>query len=123
MRPKNRSHGTRAEIAGHIVFQGYSDSCARQTATISTGDESRQATAGAKGIKGASAHLRCGSMVSGVGLVALKGSVGMAAFGRAVRRGSGLAHLGDGLFSHRGHDVQVRMTDTAGPLAGACLMG
>ena len=96
-RPKNRSHGTRAEIAGHIVFQGYSDSCARQTATISTGDQSHQATAGAKGIKGASAHLRCGSMVSGVGSAAFKDPVGTAAFGRAVRRGSGLAHLGDGL--------------------------
>ena len=98
-RPNNRSHGTRTEIAGHIVFRESSNPCARQTGTISIGDESHQATAGAKGTKGASAHLRCGSMVSGVASAALKDSVGTAAFGRAVRLGCGLAHPGDGFFA------------------------
>jgi hypothetical protein len=98
-RPNNRSHGTRTEIAGHIVFREASNPCARQMATVSTGDQSCQATAGAKGTKGASAHLRCGSMVSGVGSAAFKGSVGTAAFGRAARLGCGLAHPGDGLFA------------------------
>jgi len=96
-RPTNRSHDTRIEIAGHIVFHESSNSCACQTATISNGDQSCRATVGAKGIKGASAHLRCGSMVSGVGSAALQGSIGTAAFGRAARSGCGLAHLGDGL--------------------------
>jgi hypothetical protein len=95
-RPNNRSHDTRAEIAGHILFRESSIPCARQTTTISIGDQSHQVTAGAKGIKGASAHLRCGSMVSGVGSAALKGSVGMAAFGRTARLGCGLAHPDDG---------------------------
>jgi hypothetical protein len=96
-RPNNRSHDTRTEIAGHIVFQESLNSCARQTATISTGDQSCQATAGAMGIKGASAHRQCGSMVSSVGTAAFNGSVGTTALGRAVRLGSGLAHQGDGL--------------------------
>jgi hypothetical protein len=95
-RPNNRSHDTRTEIAGHIVFRESSNPCARQTTTISTGDQCCQATARAKGIKGASAHLRCGSMVLGVGSAALKGSVGTAAFEQAARPGFGLAHLGDG---------------------------
>ena len=95
-RPNDRSHDTRTEIAGHIVFQESSDPCARQTATISTGDQSHQATAGAKGIKGASAHLRCGSMVSGIGSAALKDFAMTAAFGRAAQRGLSLAHSGDG---------------------------
>jgi hypothetical protein len=38
-------------------------------------------------------------MVSGIGSAAYKGSVGTPAFGRAARRGYGLAHLGDGLFA------------------------
>jgi hypothetical protein len=98
-RPNYRSHDTRTEIAGHILFCESSNPCARQTATISTGDQSHQATAGTKGIKGASAHLRCGSTVSGVGSAALKGSVGTAVFGRPVRLGTVLAYLDDG-FSH-----------------------
>jgi hypothetical protein len=81
------------------VFHESSNPCARQTATISTGDQSCQATAGAKGIKGASAHLRCGSKVSGLGSAAFKDPIGTAAFGRAARPGYGLAHLDDG-FSH-----------------------
>jgi hypothetical protein len=98
-RPNNRSHSTRTKIAGHIVFHESSNPRARQTATISTGDESCQATAGAKGIKDASAHLRCGSKVSCLGSAAFKDPIGTAAFGRAARPGFGLAHLGDG-FSH-----------------------
>ena len=121
-RPKNRSHGTRTEIAGHIVFQEYSDSCARQTATISTGDESCRATAGARSIKGASAHLRCGSMVSGVGSAAFKGPVGTAAFGRTARLGFGLAHLGDG-FCRPHHRVPVRTIGLAASAAEVFLMG
>jgi hypothetical protein len=95
-RPNNRSHDTRTETVGQILFRESSIPCARQTATISIGDESHQATAGAKGIKDASAYLRCGSMVSGVGSAALKDSVGTTAFGRAARSGLGLAHPGDG---------------------------
>jgi hypothetical protein len=106
-RPSNRSHDTRTEIAGHILFRDSSIPCARQTATVSTGDQSCQATAGAKGIKGASAHLRCGSMVSGVGSAAFKGSVGTAAFERAARLGCGLAHPGDGFFAHHGAYVKA----------------
>ena len=108
MRPNKRSHDTRTEIAGHILFCESSNPCARQTATISTRDHSHQATAGAKGIKGASAHLRCGSTVSVVGSAALKGSVGTAVFGRPVRLGTVLAYLDDG-FSHDTSDwVQAR---------------
>jgi len=98
-RPNNCSHDTRTEIVGHIVFHESSNPCACQMATISTGDQSCQATAGAKGIKDASAHLRCGSKVSGVGLAAFKDPIGTAAFGRAARLGCGLAHLGDGFVS------------------------
>jgi hypothetical protein len=111
-RPNDRSHDTRTEIVGHIVFQESSIPCARQTATISIGDQSHQATAGAKGIKGASAHLRCGSMVSGVGSAALKGSGGTAAFGRAARLGCGLAHPGDGFFAHHGAYVKATPFET-----------
>jgi hypothetical protein len=121
-RTNNRSHDTRTEIEGHILFREFSVSCARQTATISTGDQSHQATAGAKGIKGASAHLRCGSMVSGVGSAALKGSIGTAAFGRAARSGCGLAHLGDG-FCPRHHRVPVRTIGLAASAAEVFLMG
>ena len=95
-RPNNRSHGTRTEIAGHIVFHESSNPCARQTATISNGDQSCQATAGAKGIKGASAHLRCGSKMSCLGEAALRVPVGEAAFGRSIRPGTVLTHLDDG---------------------------
>jgi hypothetical protein len=102
-RPNNRSHDTRTEIAGQILFRESSIPCAHQTATISTGDQSHRATAGAKGIKGASAHLRCGFKVSGVGLAAFKGSAGTAAFGRATRLGCVLVHPGDG-FSHETTD-------------------
>ena len=91
-RPNNRSHGTRTEIAGHIVLRGFSHPCARQTAAVPTGDEPCQATAGAKGIKGASAHLRCGSTVSCLGVAAPRVPVGKAAFGRSVRPGTVLAH-------------------------------
>ena len=122
-RPNNRSHDTRTEIAGHIVFHESSNPCARQTATISTGDQSCQATAGAKGIKGASAHLRCGSMVSSAGSAAFEGSVGTAAFERAFRLGFGLAHPGDGFCRHHGHEVPAKMIEVAVSLAGACLMG
>ena len=91
-RPNNRSHGTRTEIAGHIVLRGFSHPRARQTAAVPTGDEPCQATAGAKGIKGASAHLRCGSTVSCLGVAAPRVPVGKAAFGRSVRPGTVLAH-------------------------------
>ena len=94
--PKNRSHDTRTEIAGHIVFHESSNPCARQMTTVSSGDQSHQTTAGAKGIGGASAHLRCGSMVSGLGEAAPKVPVGEAAFGRPDRPDAGLAHLDDG---------------------------
>jgi hypothetical protein len=118
-RPKNRSHDTRTEIAGQILFRESSIPCARQTTTISIGDQSHQATAGAKGIKGASAHLRCGSTVSGVGSAALKDFAETATFGRAAELGLRLAHPGDGFFRHHG----VGMIEVAVPLAGACLMG
>jgi len=96
-RPKNRSYDTRTEIAGHIVLRDTSIPCARQTVAVPHGDGPCQATAGAKGIKGASAHLRCGSMVSCLGVAALRVPVGEGAFGRSVRPGTVLAHPGDGL--------------------------
>jgi hypothetical protein len=95
-RPNNRSHNTRTEIAGHIVFRESSNPCARQTAAVPTGDEPCQATAGAKAIKGASAHLRCGSKVLCLRSAALRLPVGKTAFGRSTRQGMVLAHLGDG---------------------------
>ena len=91
-RPNNHSHDTQTEIAGHIVFREFSVPCARQTAAVPNGDEPCQATAGAKGIKGASAHLRCGSTVSCLGVAAPRVPVGKAAFGRSVRPGTVLAH-------------------------------
>jgi hypothetical protein len=100
-RPNNRSHGTRTEIAGHIVLRASSHSCARQTAAVPSGDEPCQATAGAKGIKGASAHLRRGSMVSCLGVAAPRVPAGRAAFGRSVRPGTVLAHPDVG-FSYEG---------------------
>ena len=99
-RPNNRSHGTRTEIAGHIVLRASSHPCARQMAAVPSGDEPCRATAGAKGIKGASAHLRRGSMVSCLGLAAPRFPVGKAAFGRSVRPGTVLVHPDDG-FSPR----------------------
>jgi hypothetical protein len=100
-RPNNRSHDTRTEIAGHTVLRASSHPCAHQTAAVPTGDGPCQATAGAKGIKGASAHLRRGSMVSCLGVAAPRVPVGKAAFGRSVRPGTVLAHPGDG-FSGQG---------------------
>jgi hypothetical protein len=94
--PNNRSHDTRTEIAGPIVFCESSNPCARQITTVSNGDQCYQATAGTKGIKGASAHLRCGSKVSGLGEAAPRVPVGEAAFGRPDRPDTGLAHLDDG---------------------------
>jgi hypothetical protein len=98
-RPTNRSHSTRTEIARRIVSCRSSSPCTRQTAAVPFGDEPCQATAGAMGIKGASAHLRCGSMVLDLGVAAPRVPVGKAAFGRPSRPGTVLAHLDVGLSS------------------------
>jgi hypothetical protein len=94
--PNNRSHGTRTEIAEQLVFHESSNPCARQMTTISSGDQFYQATAGAKDIKGASAHLRCGSKVSYLGEAARRIPVGEAVFGQLLWLDTGLAHLDDG---------------------------
>ena len=96
-RPSNRSHSTRTEIARRIMSCRFSSPCPRPTAAVPLGDEPCQATAGAKGIKGASAHLRCGSMVSCLGVAAPRVPAGEAAFGRPSRWGTVLAHPDGGL--------------------------
>ena len=106
-RPNNRSHDTRTEIAGHIMLRDTSIPCARQTVAVPHGDEPCQATAGAKGIKGASAHLRCGSMVSCLGVAAPRVPVGKAAFGRSVLPGTVLAHPGDGFLNSKAEKISA----------------
>jgi hypothetical protein len=97
-RPNIRSHGTRAEIAGQFLLRRFSIPCARPIAAVSTGDGLLQATAGAMSTKGASAYLRCGSRVPGLGVAAPRIPVGEAAFGRPIRLGTSLAHRGVGFF-------------------------
>jgi hypothetical protein len=81
-------------------------------AAVSTGDELYQATAGAKAIKGASAHLRCGSKVLCLRSAALRLPVGKTAFGRSIRQGTVLAHPDDGFSPEMTHLTPVTGGET-----------
>jgi len=96
-RPNIRAHGTWIEIAEHTMLCIPSISCTRPTEIVPNGAGSHRATAGAKRIKGASAHVRCGPKVPSLGLAASKIPGGEVAFGRSLRPGPNLARPGVGL--------------------------
>ena len=96
-RPNNCSCGMWTGLRWHFVPARSSDSRTRPKPAFPIGALPLRATAGAKGIKGASAHLRYGSKVSHCGVAVSKIPFGKTDHGRSHRQDGVLAHLGDGL--------------------------
>jgi hypothetical protein len=94
--PNNDVHGTWIELARHTKPCVLSIPRTRLTKTFPIRDRRRQTTAGAKVIKDASAHPRCGSKVLCLGSTACRIHVEVVVFGRHFLAGLTLAHLDDG---------------------------